>query len=100
VVVSTNVTYGGSGTGNPSLVNLTLTTAASGSGTASGNLVLEWPYQGNLSGAALYYTPSLAPPITWTLVTNRLILSSNQWSVTLPENTNTSAGFYKLAPAN
>jgi hypothetical protein len=94
VVMNTNVNYGGSGPGNPSLVNLTLTTAV------SGNLVLQWPYQGNLSGVALYYTPSLAPPIIWTLVTNSLILSNNRWSVTLPENAGTSAGFYELAPAN
>ena len=89
VMVGTNLNNG-NGTASP--INLTLKTSP------AGLVIIQWPYAGNLNGVALFYTPSLTPPITWTPVSNSLVLSSNQWSVTLPAGTN--AGFYRLSPTN
>jgi hypothetical protein len=90
VTVGTNLNNGSQGTSSP--VNLTLTMSS------AGNVGIQWPYNGNLNGVSLYYTSSLTPPITWTLVTNSLLLSSNQWSVTLSGGINASGGFYRLSP--
>ena len=89
VMVGTNLNNS-SGTTSP--INLTVKTSSSGSA------IIQWPYTGNLNGVALFYSPSLTPPITWTLVTNSLVLSGNQWFVTLPTGTN--AGFYRLSPTH
>lgn len=56
-------------------------------------LTVQWP--GDLGSLYLYYTPSLAPPIIWTPVTNTPVYSNNQWMVTLPFGTN-RCGFYSL----
>jgi len=87
----TNVLAGANlntGAGTTAPVNLTLTKAP------AGNLVIQWPYHGNLKGVSWYYAPALTPPVAWTLVTNSLLLVSNQWSATFPANAN--AGFYRL----
>ena len=89
VMVGTNLD---NGTGTASPINLTLMTSPAGS------VIIKWLYTGNLNGVSLFFTPSLTPPIIWTPVTNSLVLSSNQWFVTLPTGTN--AGFYRLSPTN
>lgn len=91
VIVSTNLPVG---TNAAAPVSLALNVSS------AGNVIVQWPYAGNLSGVSLYYTPSLTPPVVWSVVTNSLVLSSNQWSVTLPANLSTNAGFYRLSPAN
>jgi hypothetical protein len=63
----------------------------SSSGIAQSS-TLTWP--GNIGAFDLYYTPSLASPVTWTLVTNAPFFSNSQWTVTLTNYT--SNGFYRL----
>ncbi len=72
-IVSSNLNSGSYGNRLP--INLAL------SKSASGNLVIQWPYTGNLDNISLFYTPTLQPPVAWTVVTNSLILSSNRWSI-------------------
>ena len=91
VLVGTNLS---TGTGTSAPVSLSLKTSL------AGGVAVQWPYCGNLNGVFLYDTPSLTPPVVWSVVTNSLVLASNQWTVTLPDNLSTNAVFYRLAPGN
>jgi T5SS/PEP-CTERM-associated repeat protein len=53
---------------------------------------LTWP--NGVGAFDLYYTPSLVPPISWTLITDTPLFLNNQWSVALTNNT--PGGFYRL----
>ncbi len=65
-------------------------TAAMESGS---QLSFTWPNGAGMFN--LYCTADLAPPATWTLVTNAVpVLVSNVWTLTLPLNTN--HGYYRL----
>jgi autotransporter-associated beta strand protein len=59
------------------------------------SIIISWP--GSIDDAVtnLYWTPSLTPPVKWTLVQNAPAYTNGQWIVTLPAGTNT-AGFYRL----
>ncbi|HWX21681.1 MAG TPA: DUF5010 domain-containing protein [Candidatus Binatia bacterium] len=61
------------------------------SGLSGGGLQLSWTN----SAVDLYYTPSLTPPVVWSLVTNQASFSNGQWTLTLPTGTNGN-GFYRL----
>ena len=61
-------------------------------GTGAQTLVC-WPASG--VGAGLYTGTNLAPPITWTPVTNRPVLVNTQWQTTLPTDTSQTR-FYQL----
>jgi hypothetical protein len=56
---------------------------------------IQWFNAVNTVGASLYSTPSLSPPVVWTLVGNVPIFSAGQWTVTVPIATNNST-FYRL----
>ena len=58
--------------------------ALSIAGTGAETLVC-WPASG--VGAGLYTGTNLAPPITWTAVTNQPVLVNTQWQNTLPTDT-------------
>ncbi len=60
-----------------------------------GGITIAW--RGNITDSAtnLYWTPNLAPPVTWTRLTNAPTFANGQWAVALPTGTN-SAGFYRL----
>lgn len=60
---------------------------------AAQGLTLFWP--SNAGTFYLFSTPSLTPPVSWTLVTNSLVYSNGQWLLTLPVNPN-AAEFYRL----
>jgi hypothetical protein len=70
-------------------VGLSLATASARVAT------LQWLNAVNTAGASLYATPSLNPPVVWTLVTNPPVFSSGQWTLTVPMATNSST-FYRL----
>jgi hypothetical protein len=59
--------------------------------TASNQITLMWT--NGLTN--VLYTPSLNPPVVWTVVSQQADLSNNQWTVTLPQGTN-GCGFYRL----
>ena len=83
-----------SGVNNTNIVFLSpvgLTLAASSAGTAT----MQWLNGVNTVGASLYSTPSLSPPVLWTLVTNAPVFSGGLWTVTVPIETNSST-FYRL----
>jgi Concanavalin A-like lectin/glucanases superfamily/Domain of unknown function (DUF2341) len=61
-------------------------------GTGAETLVC-WPASG--VGAGLYTGTNLAPPITWTAVTNHPVLMNTQWQNTLPTDSS-QARFYQL----
>jgi rhamnogalacturonan endolyase len=64
------------------------------SALAQGNTVaISWPRDD--SYFTLYSTTNLSPPIMWSRITNGASLSNNQWTVTLPANTN-RARFFRL----
>ena len=54
---------------------------------------LSWPSYA--VGANLVSTTDLTPPITWTAITNQLLLVSNTWQVTLSPDTNETR-FFRL----
>jgi hypothetical protein len=54
------------------------------SAVSGGGITLSWTN----SATELYSTPSLTPPEVWTLVTNELVFSNNQWMVTFPNTNN------------
>ena len=66
--------------------------AISIAGTGKEELVC-WPAHG--VGATLRSATNLAPPITWTPVTNQPVLVSTQWQITLPTD-NSETRFYQL----
>ncbi len=68
-----------------------LTLAVSPAGTAT----MQWLNSVNTVGASLYSTPSLSPPILWTLVSNTPSFLNGLWTVTLPLST-TNNTFYRL----
>ena len=98
---------------NPALANATFANAAASTGVNNTNIAflspaglaltlapsraasLQWLNAVNTTGALLYSTPSLSPPVTWTLVSNTPYFSSGLWTMSLPPATNTSA-FYRL----
>jgi hypothetical protein len=63
-----------------------------GFGFAGGALQLAWP--GWASAMNLYATPSLAPPVNWSLVTNIPVTSGDVLTLSLPATNGTS--FYRL----
>jgi hypothetical protein len=63
--------------------------------SSKGQIILSWTNNGNGVGWTLYYTPVLTPGASWVPATNSPVLSSNQWSLTLPVGSN-SSGFYRL----
>jgi hypothetical protein len=70
-------------------VGLTLATVSAGAAT------LQWLNGVNTVAASLYSTPTLTPPVAWTLVTNTAVFSSGQWTVTVPIGSN-GCSFYRL----
>ena len=66
--------------------------ALSIAGTGATKL-LCWPASG--VGAGLYAATNLAPPITWTAVTNQPVLVNTQWQNTLPADASQTR-FYRL----
>jgi hypothetical protein len=62
-------------------------------GAPGGSTLLTWPASG--VGFALYTATNLTAPVTWTLATNQPTLSSNQWQITLPPDSNESR-YYRL----
>ena len=66
--------------------------ALSIAGTGATKL-LCWPASG--VGAGLYAATNLAPPITWTAVTNQPVLVNTQWQNTLPTDASHTR-FYRL----
>ncbi|MGZ5545119.1 MAG: hypothetical protein ACXWIU_10630 [Limisphaerales bacterium] len=58
----------------------------------SGNLVITWPLYPN--GFILEVTPSLSPPITWTALTNAMVISNNSYRVTV--NSPSGMSYYRL----
>jgi hyaluronate lyase len=55
--------------------------------------VFSWPE--SAGSAQLYGATNLAPPVSWTWVTNAPVLSNGQWRVVIPTPTN-AAQFYRL----
>ncbi len=60
---------------------------------AGSSLVLTAPDTANYF--TLHSATNLAPPVVWTLATNTVVFSNNQWRVTLPAATN-GQRFYRL----
>lgn len=61
---------------------------------AAGGLKFSW--SAAASGYVLKSTPSIKPPVTWTTVTNGMVLSNGQCNVTVPIAPGSK--FFKLAP--
>ena len=62
-------------------------------------LALRWPDDGNRElplQPDVYFTPSLAPPMTWMLITNVPTYSNGQWMLNLPIDTTDGQNFYRL----
>ena len=72
---------------------LTLPPLSIQSVSGSQGLILQWPDTAPQPG--LYYTPSLASPFVWSLVTNTSVLSNGQWHWSNYRSPIVS-GFYKL----
>ena len=63
----------------------------------SGNLpALVWPLEA--AYFTLATTTNLTPPVAWSAVTNAVVLTNNQWRVTLPATTNGQRFFRLQSP--
>jgi hypothetical protein len=59
----------------------------------AGGPSLTWPGSG--VGFALYTTTNLAPPVVWTITTNKPVFTNNQWQINLAPD-NRGSCFYRL----
>jgi len=79
--------------------SLTVTVASptlSISQASQSQVTINWP--GWASAYSLYLATNLAPPITWSLVTNQATTSSNQFILTLPIDQNLNRFFRLSSP--
>jgi hypothetical protein len=92
--VSSLNSFGESDNTAPVAVTPQIPVSLSASITAGGQIAISWPTNGS-AGRTLFYTPSLAAPVMWTLVTNTPAAFNDLWVVVLPLGTN-QTGFYRL----
>ncbi len=62
-------------------------------GGSNNPTLLTWPASG--VGFGLYTTTNLTPPVAWTLATNQVLFTNNQWQASIPPGSD-MARFYRL----